>query len=109
MKDPRGPIMRARTNGVLLPLRELPDREVKLAADWIDYARKTGLSVEERHKALTTATKTQDEIIERMEKILTYLQKMEGYQEAVRLLNEIMGEEEELYKKTKTELEKMFE
>jgi len=108
LMDPHGPMARRLQIGVIEPLRNLKNREVAVAADWLDHARKSGMSIKERKEALANAARFQDQVIAKLEKVLTYLRKMEGYQEALRLLNEITGEEEELYEKTKQKLDDMW-
>jgi len=94
---------------IIGPLRGLAARDMPAAAELFDRARKANVGPGQRRELLTAAIDQQATVIETMREILKNMVKMEGYQEAINLLREILKSQENISEQTIKELEERIE
>ena len=86
---------------IIEPLRLLARRNVLMAADHLDQARKAEADAPgDRRAALADAIAEQDRIVAAMRDVLRNMVKWEGYQEAVTLLREVLRTQKGVSEKT---------
>ena len=109
LESPGGPAQTRLAESIIQPLQAIGTRGMPAAADWFDRARKAGLAPAERREMLTAAIDQQASVIEQMQAILKAMVKMEGYQEAINLLREVLKAQEDINEQTRREIEKRIE
>lgn len=109
LESPGGPTQTRLLRNIIQPLQAIGLREMPKAADLFDRARKAGVEPAERREVLTAAIDQQALVIEQMQEILKAMVKMEGYQEAINLLREVLKAQEDISEQTRKELEKRIE
>jgi len=104
-----GPTSTRLRERIIDPLRYLVADAIPAAADKLDAARKTALAGEARIKTLAAALAEQRAILSAMEQVLRSMVEMEGFQEAVNLLREIMETQEQVHQQTTERLDERIE
>lgn len=104
-----GPIQVRLGRRIIDPLRYLAIDVVPVAADAVDIARRPALSHAERLEQMARAVETQQNAIQQMELILRNMVKLEGYQEAINLLREIIKSQQDINEQTIQALEERIE
>ena len=106
LEQTSGPIHRRLRTRVIVPLRTLAQDDIPAAADVLDATGKLAEEPQSRDAALADAINRQRTIIAVMEDILAGMEKLEGYQEAINLLREIVKEQKQVQAETIQALEK---
>jgi hypothetical protein len=104
LEEADGPMHRRLESKITQPLRALAEREIALAADGLDGAGKVPPA--ERAGVLEATIAHQRELVSMMRKILAAMVKLEGYQEAINVLREILKQQKDVRAETVKELEK---
>ncbi len=104
-----GPTSTRLRERIIDPLRYLVADAIPAAADKLDAARKTALDADERAETLAAALAEQRAILSAMEQVLRSMVEMEGFQEAVNLLREIMETQEQVHEQTTERLDERIE
>jgi hypothetical protein len=94
---------------IIQPLTALAAEAIPPIADRFDAARKTTLTADQRLDQLDAAIADQQRLLERMNQILASMVKVEGYQEMVNLLREILRTQQDIEERTIRELERKIE
>jgi len=94
---------------IIGPLQAIASQDMPAAANLLDRARKAGVSPGQRRELLLAAIDQQAATIEKMREILNAMVKMEGYQEAINLLREILNAQENISEQTIREMERRIE
>ncbi len=104
-----GPMRTRLRDGIVEPVLALASSGIPSAADALDAATVAQATAADRRGRLADAAAQQAAILERMDAILAAMVKMEGFQEAVNLLREILNEQQTIREQTAEELEKQIE
>jgi len=108
LEPPGGRTQARLTENIIGPLQAIAARDVPAAADLFDRARKVD-GPGQRRELLIAAIDRQARILEKMREILDAMVKMEGYQEAINLLREVLNAQENVSEQTIRELEQRIE
>lgn len=109
LEEEGGPSQRRLQRRIIEPLLTIAVQDVRAASDALDAARKTSLEAERRPVLMGQAIENQQAILAQMRMILRNMVKLEGYQEAVNLLREILKSQKDVNQQTIKELEKQIE
>ncbi len=109
LEDAGGPTQRRLQQRIIGPLLDIANVDVRAASDAFDAARKASLEAERRPQLMGEAVEHQQAILAQMRLILRNMVKLEGYQEAVNLLREIIKSQKDVNQQTIKELEKQIE
>ena len=109
LDDDRGHFSQRLPAQIIVPLQELAGDDIKPAKTAIESARRSVDDAKARDEFLADAITEQEKIITKMRRILKFMEKSEGYQDAVNLLYKIRKAEERLIIETEKELEKDIE
>ena len=101
-----GAVSRRLGGRIIAPLRALARQSVPRAADHLDAAARNAGEPDRLAKSLADAVAEQRRIVTTMERILQDMVKWESYEEAVRLLRDILQAQDELRLETRKELER---
>ena len=109
LEEPGGPLQQRLQRKIIGPLEALASERVPAAADLLDRARRTDVAADPRHTLLIEAVEQQAAIKAEMDQILQAMVEMEGYQQAINLLREIISAQKDLNEQTRRELEQRIE
>jgi len=109
LEEEGGPLQSRLQLRIIDPIQQLVQDAMPAAANRIDTARKPATSAEDRVAALTDAVNQQREIVNTMEQILENMVKMEGYQQAINLVREMLETQKNIEERTARELESEIE
>ncbi len=109
LEEPDGTAKRRIEESIVAPLQGLAGGPIPQAADVLDVARKPNISAELRTKALNEAAERQQKLVAEMRQIARFMEKWEGYQEAINLLHEILKAQGDVNAATLRELERTIE
>lgn len=109
LEDVDGPIHQRLEAQVVGPLKQLAETDIPQAADALDLARTTTASAAQRDQLLTDAVMRQRAVVAVMEQVLQNMVKMEGYQQAINLLRQIVKAQAQVNEQTVRELEKKIQ
>ncbi len=109
LEEPNGTAQRRIQENIVGPLEALAAGPIPQVADVLDVARKPNIAPALRTKALTEAAERQQKLVNDMQKIAKFMEKWEGYQEAINLLHEILKAQGEVNAATIRELERNIE
>ncbi len=101
-----GPIHRRLRSRILQPLGALADRDIPAAANGLGAVGGLADAPADRHATLEATLKRQRAIVAAMQRILAAMVKLEGYQEAINLLREIVKEQKQVRRETLEALER---
>jgi len=101
-----GELPRRLSGQIITPLRALAREAVPRAADRLEAAARHADEPPRAAEALVGAVAEQTRIVAAMQRILQSMVKWEGYEEAVRLLRDLLRGQEDLRRKTAEELER---
>ncbi len=109
LEAPDGPIHQRLQEQIIDPLARLAETDIPQAADALDLARTTTATAAQRDQLLTDAAMRQRAVVAVMEQVLENMIKMEGYQQAINLLRQIIKAQAEVNEQTVRELEKKIQ
>ncbi len=106
LEEKGGPIHRRIQSRIVSPLMQLAHETVPRAADTLDQAVVDWQSEQIRNEKIAFGIDQQRQIIADMQTILRSMVKLEGYQEAINLVREIVKEQTQVEVETRKALEK---
>jgi len=109
IEDEGGPLQTRLSQRIIDPIQALGTGPVPAAADELDAAMAAELAGPARRDRLAAAVSRQEQVLQAMDDILESMVKMEGYQEAVNLLREVLSEQENIRERTIKRLERQIE
>lgn len=100
LEEEGGPLEQRLRRDVIQPLRTAADTLVGEVMAQLDQTRRQAGKPELRAAALTAAVESEQRLLDEMRKILSFLIKAEGFQEAINLLLEIQKSEQDVLDRT---------
>jgi hypothetical protein len=109
IEEPGGQMQRRISERIIAPLNELGRSTAPAAADQLDRARRVDSAPDDRDDALVQAVNQQRLIIEQLRGVLRHMAKIEGYQEALNLLRQIINAQQRVRQQTRESLEQRIQ
>ncbi|MEX0776881.1 MAG: hypothetical protein WD042_14345 [Phycisphaeraceae bacterium] len=109
LEEESGPAQQRLRDSIIQPMRDLARLRVPPPADLIELARTPTAAADQRDKALADASQRQVKLVDEMQAILRFMEKWEGYQEAINLLHEILKAQGDVGEETLREYKRRVE
>ncbi|QDU98755.1 hypothetical protein [Lignipirellula cremea] len=105
LEEPDGPLQRRLLENIIKPMARLATEQIPRTVGRFDQARRHAAAAEPRRESLDQAIAGQDQTAAAMAEILSYMARVEGYQEAVNLLYELEKSQQGVFDLTVEERE----